>query len=59
MKRTILLICFLSGWVFLAGAEPLRLKRLTCEYIENPLGVDAFNPVLGWQLESSARNQVQ
>ncbi|WP_288207294.1 family 78 glycoside hydrolase catalytic domain [uncultured Parabacteroides sp.] len=59
MKRTILLICLLVGWVFLAGAEPLRLKRLTCEYIENPLGVDALNPVLGWQLESSARNQMQ
>lgn len=59
MKRIGLLICILTGFVFLAGAEPLQLQVLTCEYVENPLGVDALNPVFGWQLESPARNQVQ
>ena len=59
MRRTGLLICLLAGFVWLAGAEPLQLKKLTCEYVENPLGTDALTPVLGWQLESRARNQMQ
>lgn len=59
MKRTGILICLLAGFVLLANAESLQLKGLTCEYVENPLGMDALNPVLGWQLESQVRNQVQ
>lgn len=59
MRRIGILICFLAGIALFAGAESLQLKGLTCEYVENPLGVDALNPVLGWQLESQARNQLQ
>lgn len=59
MRRTGLLICLLAGFAWFAVAEPLQLKKLTCEYAENPLGTDALTPVLGWQLESQARNQLQ
>ena len=59
MRRIGILICLLAGIALFAGAESLQLKGLTCEYVENPLGVDALNPVLGWQLESQARNQLQ
>ena len=39
-----------------AGVYPLGL---TCEYIENPLGIDIPAPVLGWKLQSDERAQVQ
>lgn len=59
MRRIGILICLLANIALFAGAESLQLKGLTCEYVENPLGVDVKNPVLGWQLESQARNQLQ
>jgi len=32
---------------------------LTCEYGENPLGIETQHPNLSWKLESGKRNQVQ
>ena len=37
----------------------LKIVRLTCEYAENPLGVDVSNPRLSWKLESDARGRRQ
>jgi alpha-L-rhamnosidase len=31
----------------------MRLTRLTCEYLENPLGLDTVRPRLGWRVEST------
>ncbi|TWT86023.1 Bacterial alpha-L-rhamnosidase [Posidoniimonas polymericola] len=42
-----------------AHADPLRVDRVTCEYAENPLGVDVPAPRLTWKLESDQRNQRQ
>lgn len=59
MKKIYILICLLAGFTFIVGAVPLELKGLTCEYQENPLGVDVLAPLLGWKLESTARSQSQ
>ncbi len=39
-----------------AGLEPTGLR---CEYLENPLGLDAAQPRLSWMVTSRARNQKQ
>lgn len=35
------------------------VRELTCEYLRNPIGVDAVVPRLSWQLEDDKRNQSQ
>ena len=35
------------------------LSRLRCEYLEDPLGIDAGEPRLSWTLESATRGQKQ
>lgn len=40
------------------GGE-LRVTRMTCDYRENPLGVDAVKPQLSWLLKSDERGQKQ
>jgi alpha-L-rhamnosidase len=36
-----------------AHAKPVRLR---CEYLQNPLGIDAVQPNLSWQSDSTERN---
>ncbi len=40
-------------------AQNLSVEKLTCNYRFNPLGVDAVNPMLGWQLVSKQNNVLQ
>ena len=42
-----------------AVAAELKPVALRCEYRENPLGIDARTPRLSWQLQSSARGEMQ
>jgi len=37
----------------------MRVDRLRCEYLENPLGIDIAQPRLSWILNSSERGQKQ
>jgi alpha-L-rhamnosidase len=48
--RTLLLFLFASS---LAYATPVRLR---CEYLQNPLGMDAAAPQLSWQSDNTERN---
>ena len=41
------------------AAPILHPVKLTCEYIENPLGIAIENPRLSWILNSDERNQYQ
>lgn len=43
-----LLLC--SGQ--LLPAQPLAVADLKCEYLENPLGIDATAPRLGWKMQT-------
>lgn len=49
-------LSFTSGFNAFAG---LHVAQLRCEYLENPLGIDAHQPRLSWILESSERGQNQ
>ena len=42
-----------------AKSQGLRVDKLMCEYVENPLGIDIAKPALSWQLVSGKRNQKQ
>jgi len=49
----------LSGFAAEAEAPDLRPVDLSCEYLVDPLGVDASPPRLTWTLESDRRGDVQ
>jgi alpha-L-rhamnosidase len=53
-------VCFLvTDGLSAQVTSPLQPSRLTCEYIENPLGIDTKAPRLSWTLKSTVRNQFQ
>jgi len=54
--------CLILAIIFAGGlyaASPLQPAALSCEYIENPLGIDTRAPRLAWNFTSTERNQVQ
>ena len=61
MKKCIsflsLFFCLLFNVVYAVPA--LQPIRLTCEYLENPLGIDMAKPRLSWNFISAERNQFQ
>jgi|GEM_PF-2695867 len=44
---------------FFPTKAQLQATKLTCEYLENPLGIDEAKPRLSWNLTSPKRNQTQ
>src|SRR4030095_15440037 len=48
--RKIVALLFLTS---IAYAAPVRLR---CEYLTNPLGIDAVTPQLSWQSDSQERD---
>ncbi len=52
---TISIVCCVN----ILYATPLQFGKLTCEYIENPVGIDTREPQLSWILVSDQRNQLQ
>ena len=59
MKRVLFLVFFWIGISLTTSAQLLKLADLTCEYVENPVGIDATSPVLGWKITASERGQFQ
>ncbi len=61
MKNSIvlLLISILSFFHVVNAAPGLQPMHLTCEYIENPLGIDIAKPRLSWNFTATERNQWQ
>ncbi len=57
--RSICLLFTILLSVQLHAASPLQPAALTCEYIENPLGIDTKSPRLSWNFTSTERNQFQ
>jgi len=52
----------LFGATFLQGlilASSVSIQHLRCEYLDNPLGIDAARPRLSWVLKSDQRGQKQ
>lgn len=53
-------ICFIFLLLNKSIAAPvLQPIHLTCEYLENPLGIDMAKPRLSWNFISTVRNQFQ
>lgn len=63
MKNYLFNIIFLTGFflfgILLTGSATIKPDKLTCEYIENPLGIDTRIPRFSWTLVSAERNQKQ
>ncbi|MEO5583241.1 MAG: family 78 glycoside hydrolase catalytic domain, partial [Saprospiraceae bacterium] len=57
-SQTLWMIGFFIGMWVHADAS-LQPTILTCEYLENPLGIDTKKPRLGWKMASDQRNQAQ
>ena len=57
MFKNFVLLSLLS--ISTAFGADLKPDLLTCEYKENPLGIDVKKPGLTWTLSSQKRNQVQ
>lgn len=49
----------LTSLAAVPGLAGVSVTNLRCEYRENPLGIDARRPRLGWQLVSPERGQRQ
>jgi len=59
-------ITFLSVMALVSGLgcsqkreTDMTVNNLRCEYLENPLGIDATLPRLSWTLKSTKRGQIQ
>jgi alpha-L-rhamnosidase len=53
VKRTVVLMALA---ICALGSESLSQVNLRCEYLVNPLGVDAQKPRLSWVLEDRGQN---
>ena len=58
MKKIFLIFSFiLSGGLLFS--QSLEVTRMTCEYRDNPMGIEVPSPALGWQLGSEKRGVMQ
>jgi len=59
---SIILILFLFGNCTKHESQNksgILINSLTCEYLENPLGIDVLQPRLSWKLSSDDKNKIQ
>ncbi len=61
LASTVLVALLAAAPALAAGAKaaPPSVTRLRCEYKVDPLGIDATQPRLSWQLQSAERGVVQ
>lgn len=61
MNRIFLSLTCICIFVFqhARSQSPARPYDLTCEYLENPMGIDAQNPRLSWKIEDSRPGAIQ
>lgn len=53
---------FIVAMLHMTACTPkasISINHQTCEYIENPLGIDVSRPRFSWTLNATKRNQVQ
>ena len=58
LLMNVIALCILLFCVAVCRAET-HPESLRCEYLENPLGIDALHPRLSWILESDKRGEKQ
>ena len=59
LKAALLFLPALVQKEMLHAQPTLNPARLQCEYLENPLGIDAAQPRLSWQLEGAYNGAAQ
>ena len=61
MAFVLALTCFISGGesALAAASEGAAPRRIRCESMENPLGIDIAHPLLSWQLQDTRRGARQ
>lgn len=59
MSRLCLSLLFIAASLITAAQQKLTVTDLTCEYQNNPLGLDAATPRFSWKLVSPQRDVVQ
>jgi len=60
LKKVVFVVgCLWLATIAVQAKSPVRPILLTCEYIENPLGIDVGTPRLSWGFASTDRNQGQ
>ena len=63
MKKNYLLLGVLISLMSLSNLygqdSKIKLSSLTCEYLDNPLGIDVIQPRLSWKLVSDEQNKTQ
>ena len=59
MKYFIFIITVISAWLPRQVNAQLSVEKLTCEWRQNPQGIDIPIPRLSWQIKSSERNVEQ
>ena len=58
MKNKLSLLIFFAAIALTTNAQ-ISVNNLTCEMMEDPLGIDDTRPGLGWQIHSQQRNVQQ
>jgi alpha-L-rhamnosidase len=53
------LISFLCLFFSYVASAEMKVDGLTCELLNNPVGIETLQPRLGWKIESDQRNVVQ
>jgi alpha-L-rhamnosidase len=60
MKKIVrLTILFSLLFASIQGFTEIRVENLKCEYLTNPIGIDASHPRLIWQLQSDRQESLQ
>jgi alpha-L-rhamnosidase len=59
LNAVALLLCGIIVWIPTPCWAGINVERLRCEYLTNPLGIDAAKPRLSWILQSAERGQRQ
>jgi len=56
---SVLTACLLAGPVHAENLSPVRLYALTCEHLQNPVGIGIQQPRLSWKLRSDRTGEIQ
>lgn len=62
IKKRLFFFLFIVTVLLVVSCAPkasISVHHQTCEYIENPLGIDISHPRFSWTLSSKKRNQIQ
>ena len=59
LSTTVILVPVFFAFYCNAAGQELQVDALTCEFLHNPVAIDATQPRLSWQLHSDARGTMQ